>query len=343
MLLSVLIPVGPRHADHCRVAAASALSQDLPGGVEVILAPDGAAQVPALPGCTVLPSDGLRRGPAYRRNQALALARGVFTLCLDADDYLLPGAALDLVRWYATSSAAYCYGDAWLPRTDGWEYGRVLDYDIHRLKAHNLHPVTGLVPTRLMRLAGGFDDAVDIWEDWTIWLRLAQIGACGERAPIPTFVYRVAEGERMQAHYQSPAGEQARRLVAERYEGSVMGCGCSADPERQVARALLGQVGPIPTMQIADGLLRIEYYGEQRGAVPYRLPSGRTVKLGNNAANRYADVTEEEYGWLLARLEVRTVPRQLPPSEPPAPLEPEIVAAGTLAESAAPKGKRRAA
>ncbi|HSN23715.1 MAG TPA: glycosyltransferase family A protein, partial [Methylomicrobium sp.] len=75
-LVSIIIPCGSRHVDHVRLAAASVAWQSLAPLCETVIACDGGADVPNLPGCTILRSDGERRGPAHTRNRALAAARG---------------------------------------------------------------------------------------------------------------------------------------------------------------------------------------------------------------------------------------------------------------------------
>ena len=111
-LVSIITPCGPRHAAHVRTAAASVQWQSLALLCEHIIACDGGADPGVLPGVTILPSDGERRGPAHTRNRALAHARGAFILPLDADDYLLPNAVAHLLRAYATGQHGYIYGDA---------------------------------------------------------------------------------------------------------------------------------------------------------------------------------------------------------------------------------------
>ena len=111
-LISVIIPVGPRHSQHCRVAAASTKWQSV-GPIETIVVGDGAAEVAPMPGVTVLPSTGKQLGPAATRNRGVALATGQFITFLDADDYLLPRGLEHLLRAYSTGQHGYIYGNAY--------------------------------------------------------------------------------------------------------------------------------------------------------------------------------------------------------------------------------------
>lgn len=350
-LVSVIIPVGPRHGTHCRVAAASVAAQSLAPQIETIVVADGGADVAPMPGVTLLPSDGARLGPAATRNRGIAVARGAFLLFLDADDYLLPRAVAQLLRGYARGQHGYIYGNAYT--LEPWHLREQLagqagvtvdaaaqalyvlrqapDYVQATQATYNLHVVTALVPARHVRAVGGFDDRVDAWEDWTLWLRLAIAGICGHRIPDPVFVYRVYEGARMTTFWRDRATMQP---IYDLYGGMTMAscCGGDADLARLAADAVAGAPEAAP-LAVAAGKVRVEYIGPSRGAFTFDLHPGRQIRLGNNAIDRYADVTEAEYAWLRDRLEgdVRLVTPYDAPTAPPAPLPalatPEVPAA----------------
>lgn len=333
-LVSVVIPVGPRHVQHCRVAAASALGQSIGHHqIEIVVVPDAEADVGKLAHCTVLPMPSSRQGPARTRNRGIAVARGQFVTFLDADDYFMPRGLEHLLRAYSEGAHGYTYGNTYTMERDGHFMLRSApDYSQDDLRRYNIHVVTALVPLKSVIAAGGFDEGVDAWEDWTIWLRLAQRGVCGYRTAHPVFVYRVYEGDRMTRWY---GGERALvDAVIARYQNAqgviemASCCGGDAALARTAAQGLNGIPLPEP-IGVGEGMVRIEFLGEEKGAIPLEISPGRIIRLGNNASNRYADVTVAEAAWIAERLNVRTVPKFDPPAPPPDPL-PILTAADVL-------------
>jgi hypothetical protein len=167
-LVSIITPVGPRHAEHARTAAASVQWQSLAHLCEHVIACDGGADVAPMANVTILPSDGERRGPAHTRNRALAAAHGLFILPLDADDYLTPRAVETLLREYGRGQWGYVYGDTYTLERDGrFMLRSAPDYAQNDMRHHNIHVVTALTPTKHWRAVGGWDEGVDAWEDWS--------------------------------------------------------------------------------------------------------------------------------------------------------------------------------
>lgn len=343
-LVSIIIPVGPRHVEHCRVAAASVARQSLGHLCETIVVADGGADVAPMPGVQLLRSAGERRGPAVTRNRGIAVARGQFLLFLDADDYLLPRAVEQLLRGYAAGRAGYVYGNAYT--LEPWhlreqlqgQAGVTVDearghlyvfriapaYVQQTQASYNLHTVTALVPAREVRRVGGFDERVDAWEDWTLWLRLAIAGVCGERISDPVFVYRVYEGARMTAFFKDRSTMQPIYTLYQDSEGRIpMASCCGGAPDlARLAAGALAQAPAPAALSVGSGLLRVEYIGPSRGAFTYDLSPSRQIRLGNNEIDRYADVTEDEYAWLRQLLEgdIRLVTLMDAPGAPPEPL-----------------------
>lgn len=299
-LISVICPVGPRHLDHVQVAAASLAWQTVPR-----------AWVEFVP-----ERDTDRSGPAATRNRALARARGLFTVALDADDYLIPSALETYLRAYAVAGASYVYADNYVIGREGWHYSSSEEYSQAKMARYNQHVVTALYPTELLREAGGWDEGVDIWEDWTAPLRFAIKGWCGYRTPHPALVYRITEGERMSRGMA--AGEALMVPVWERYadkDGRIVMCGCNqpkaakeAQQQAQIAVQVLGAA------QGFDGL-RLEFAGPQRGAFSVTSPhTQRQYKLGGG---RMVDAAPEDREWLIS-LGCAPVARAefVPPPEP---------------------------
>jgi hypothetical protein len=333
-VVSVIIPVGPAHRSHAATAVASCLWQsfrDYDTGQALPVAEAGRIRIVDVP-----PSPGKRRS-SVARNAGLAVARGVFTTWLDADDYLLPNALERLLRGHATHSAAYSYGWHYgLNRAGGWGLFRSPEYDREKLTTFNLHPITALVPTWCARECGGFDEEALGLEDWTFWLRMAVAGFCGQQIYGPTFVYRRDEGvnhgpdvdgglelmDAVRARYQDKTGEIP-----------MAGCGCSggAASAKAVAQQVARTLGEIPMTD--DGLITLEYTGPGEGAQWFTHPqSRRQIRAGGKPTTKYVQVPAEDAPYYLGLELFQRVP---PPSAFVPPPDPRTVAAGTVAESVA--------
>ncbi len=311
-LISVITPVGPRHTDHVRVAAASVAWQTLPSAwVEHLIEHDAAGE-----------------GPAIVRNRAIARARGAFIVCLDADDYLIPTALETYLRGYAAArEACYVYADNYVINEAGWHYSNSAEYSQPTQARYNQHVVTCLLPTALVRDVGGFDEAIDIWEDWSLFLRLAIKGYCGQRLNQPALVYRLTEGERMQSGMA--AGVALMAPIWQRYadeRGQIVMCGCNkpaaalaAQQQAQIAVQVLGAPASAP-----GGQTRLEYAGEKTGGfLVTSQATGRSYKLGGR---RLVDADPLDVDWLVALGCVSVARAEFVP--PPAPVDATSVAVG---------------
>lgn len=353
-LVSIIIPCGPRHVNHVRLAAASVAWQSLADRCETIIACDGGADVPELPGCIVLPSGGERMGPAHTRNRALWRARGDFILPLDADDYLLPRTVEHLLREYSTGMHGYIYGDAYTQERDGRyllrpapnytqkTYTTADGMKIGGMDSHNLHVITALTPRKHWLAVGGWDERIDAWEDWTGHLRLAIAGICGYRLPYPIFTYRVYEGDRMTRFYGG-APEHMEKVWAlyRNKQGDIpMASCCGGDSTlADLAAQAVSGLTTGPAAEMDSGMVRVQYLGDERGTLTWELGPGRSIRLGNNTMFRYADMTEAEAQWLSERAPVRVVP-QFDDPDPPRPLEPIVTAEDVLTTDNALRPRR---
>lgn len=326
-LVSVIIPAGPRHAEHVRTAAASVQWQSLAHLCETIIVPDGGTDVGKLPGATVLPGSADRRGPAWARNRALEAARGEFILPLDADDYLLPHTVEHLLREYSTGRHGYVYGDCYtLEPTGNYMMRSAPDYVQKDMARYNLHVVTALTPRKHWLRVGGWDEGVDAWEDWTGHLRLAIAGVCGYRLPYPIFTYRVYQGDRMTRFYGGAPEHMEKVWI--RYKNAqgeipmASCCGGDGTLAALAAQAVRGLTGS-PAAEMENNMIRVQYIGEDKGTVTWEYAPGRAIRLGDNSMFRYADLTQEEYDWLSERAPIRAVPRFDEPTAPD-PLQPIV-------------------
>lgn len=323
-LVSVIIPVGARHVQHCRVAAASALSQTIGRDkVEVIVVADGGADVAPIPGVMLLTSTGAQTGPAHTRNRGIEHANGHFITFLDADDYLQPRGLEHLLRAYSEGTHGYIYGNAFTVERDGSYVLRgAPDYVQKDMASYNIHVITTLIPTRVVKRLGGLDERGDAWEDWRFHLKLAIAGICGYRVDQPIFVYRVFEGDRMTRFNKDRSTMEPVWKDYRNEQGVIPMAGCCGGDATLAQLAGIGVAGaPAPEPQgVGDGLVRVKYLGDSTGAIPFDFGGGVLIRLGANPTHRYADVTPQQAAWLAERIAVVVVPKADPPVPPPAPL-----------------------
>lgn len=334
--VSIVIPVGPAHADHLGVALASCLWQTVSNWEAVIANDTGAPlTLPDDPRVRVVeapPGDGRRSSIA--RNAGFGVAAAPFIVPLDADDYLLPTALEALIRGHAAHDACYSYGWHYgLNRHGAWGLFRSPEYDREKLKTFNLHPITALIPTVAVQAVGGCDEDAPGLEDWTLWLRLAQAGYCGQQIYGPVFVYRRDEGVNHIADVDG--GLALHNAVRDRYrdesgEIRFMGCGCggAAANAKALARQAAPALGRVNTVN--NGLITLEYTGPGQGGQWFRCPSGRQYRAGRGPAVRYIQAPEDDAAHLQGLGFFVPVPPPAAFVPPPA----GVVAHGTIAESA---------
>ncbi len=207
-------------------AVDSVRGQDVP--VEILVVDDGSTDPRTLAALDRLARTGVRvlrqpnRGPGPARMSGVRAARADYVMPLDADDRLLPG-ALRLLRGELDRRprAVAAWGGARhfgglefvqhsLPSLDPWQ----LSYQNHL-------PLSALYRRQVVLEAGGWDLAGG-YEDWDLWMTLAEAGFEGIGVPTLTGEYRVRPGRRLSASSSRHAERYARlrerhpRLYAER-------------------------------------------------------------------------------------------------------------------------------
>ena len=192
-LVTVVMPVSMNHIEYLPDAISSLTTQTVQTH-HLVVVNDTGEPLRVDNGATVLNTKG-RQGSAVARNMALEWARTEFITFLDADDMLINTALETMLRAYADyPEASYVYGDAWTTSGDG----KLIYYDAPLydrqmlLTERNIHNVTALVPTRVAKSIGGFDEIIRGWEDWDFYIRLGLAGYCGVKVPSPFILNRLS-------------------------------------------------------------------------------------------------------------------------------------------------------
>lgn len=192
--LSVIIPC---HNDgEYLIDAVASVKRNAPAA-ELIVVDDGSTQPRTREVLAALREAGHRvieqphSGLSSARNVGIAASAGDYFLPLDADNRLLPGFAAEAVALLDRDSAAgVAYGDR---HEFGARSGEVTvpELDLPRMLSSNYIDACAVVRREVWSEGGGYDVALDVWEDWDFWLGAAARGWRFVRIPRPTFEYRV--------------------------------------------------------------------------------------------------------------------------------------------------------
>ncbi len=308
-LVSVIIPVGPKHTALVAEAVRSVELQTY-GAYEIIIVNNSGQGIAPLPHTTL---GSPRNNISLARNLGLEASAGQFVLFLDADDLLPPDALRILTDAYAAFDGSYVYGDWYNVFEDGSaNYSHALTKD--KLFWGGIHPVSALVPTAIARAVGGFDEAyAGRWEDWEFWLRLAAHGHCGERIPQATLLYRRWTGSSFLTAIAE--GDELINELQARYRPYLLGdtamacCGKSGAKTATAKGAFpMGINDKPPTALGGDGIVILEYTGPKRGSFTRKI-NNNPYAFGANERNRYAEVQAADVADLLLFGDVRVVPK----------------------------------
>ncbi len=165
------------------------------------------ADHPELPAHLV--ASRVNQGVCATRNLMLERARGEFVLPLDADNGLYPPALAELVAALdAAPTAPFAYAPIITLRA-GVATGFVSahPWDPNQLRYGNVIDTMALLRTADLRAMGGWDESLDLWEDFQLWLRFAEAGRT------PVFLPRALAWYRLTEHSLRMAGGHDDRTL----------------------------------------------------------------------------------------------------------------------------------
>jgi glycosyltransferase involved in cell wall biosynthesis len=190
--------------------AVASIDEDEP--VEVVVVDDGSTDRPTLDVLAQLAADGVRvirkernEGVPAARMTALAETGAPYVFPLDADDQLVPGTLgrmADLLD--ANPDAAACFGD-YLEFGTPPESLRAIPHELDpfRIAYANEFGAPLLRRSAVVEAGGWLPDGEDSktfgYEDWHLWMSLAERGQRGVHVGtgVPTYRRRLQQGRRM--------------------------------------------------------------------------------------------------------------------------------------------------
>jgi glycosyltransferase involved in cell wall biosynthesis len=121
----------------------------------------------------VLPHGGAQKA----RNHGLKLAKGDFTIFCDCDVFWDAGAFRSHKDKLDETGADFSYSGY------RWDDGQVAhippEFDVDMLKVCNYIDSSNPVRTSIARLAGGWDESINRFQDWDFFLRVVKVGGVG--------------------------------------------------------------------------------------------------------------------------------------------------------------------
>jgi glycosyltransferase involved in cell wall biosynthesis len=196
LLVSIIVPCFD-YGRFVNEAVSSALRQTI-SSLEVIVVDDGSSDPETIRVLDTLKTLSrvrvirqLNAGLPSARNAGIALARGEYICCLDADDTLEPSylelciAALELDR---SAGFAYSWAQLFGDETGVWH---TREFDIKEALYDNHTAVSAVFRRDDWLAVGGYrPDMRGGYEDWEFWLRVASLGRRGRLIRCPLFNHR---------------------------------------------------------------------------------------------------------------------------------------------------------
>ncbi len=342
--IAVIIPVGLGHQDLVIDALDSVEAQTYRGWECIVVNDTGKSLHIPHPWAHVIDTGG-GAGPAAARNLAIEATKAPLFLPLDADDYLQPdalGAMLEVWNQYSGVIYSQWYDD----KGDGVTVYDPPEYDAQLLVSKGaIHAITALYPRSAWVQAGGFDSHLSHWEDWDFQLKLASLGICGTKVPMPLFTYRKLTGMRREANMKEfEKGKDAILAKwSQLWDGREALMGCSGCPGggggRYAAPPAMQRNSSQRVFQPREGYVVVRYRGASTSTRQYRgKATGTAYRFGNNPSHQIKYVYGEDAAPLLEFMDggLPLFEVLLPTMPQDRPTEPQLVAAGAPAQPNGP-------
>lgn len=192
-LVSVIIPCY-NYGHFLEEAIDSVLNQTLTN-LEIIIVNDGSTDPNTIeilnnlekPKTKVIHQKNLKQATA--RNNGIKKAKGKYICCLDADDKLQPTYLEECVSKMEIENLDLCgtWTQLFGEEDSVWE---TQDLNIEVIKDVNTIPCASVFTKKIWKKAGGYNPKVHGYEDWDLWISIAERGGKGKIIPKPLFLYR---------------------------------------------------------------------------------------------------------------------------------------------------------
>lgn len=300
-VVSVIIPVGPTHAQYVRGALDSLLGQSFRDW-EAIIINDAGETLPLTqyPFVTYREtSPGGHMGPGVARNMGLKLAKGSLVCFLDADDYIDPDFLLKTVKAYTENGGRYIYTDHYAVDTTGAHEGAASEFNPMAWFDKGIHGITVLMDTGLARSVQ-FNEVLEGWEDVDFFMRCAIMGIHGYHLRERLFYYRLQTGTRRAGAHAKK--DQFLGWLRETYKDYLTGvkpmnscCGGGGGAVLDAKRAL--GLSPLPPEQVAQNLsgdrVRMEWTRDNLAPIGITA-NGRVYPGGQMPSAKYIDAFKQD-------------------------------------------------
>jgi glycosyltransferase involved in cell wall biosynthesis len=190
-------------------------------GVEVVIVDDGSddESTPSilsdLAGENVTVIHQERAGVAAARMRGVAETASEYVMALDADDELVEGSLEPLVRMMDDDpDLSVAWGDCLVFGERNRLAHTAADLDPWLLTFQNQIPSAALIRRLALDAAGGWREGG--YEDWDLWLALAELGHRGRRFPQPVHRYRYRSNRRYSSDVKND--REIREALRERHK-----------------------------------------------------------------------------------------------------------------------------
>jgi len=302
-LVSFVTPVGPGHEALVGDAIESVCAQIDPRWEHIIIddTEGGSLQeygvIPyamRYPHLKWLRSSKLHNVSAAR-NAGARMARGRFLCFLDADDMLFKEFVRDTLPMTMERAKPLVYTD-WIELPEGTVH-QAENWDPKALQQRSIMAVTFLHEKSAFTLVGGFDESLDMWEDWDYTVRLSFLGYQGIHVPKPLFSYSYNTGKRREESLEKAkqvVKSDARTPVETQVPAQVIAPPPVEDPRFAIHKAI--RPPAVPRAQVQENMTIIQprltrpgqannvgvrYIGTVADTRLYRAPSGRRYRFGS--------------------------------------------------------------
>jgi glycosyltransferase involved in cell wall biosynthesis len=275
-------------------AVASVKDQDVPA--EIIVVDDGATDSATVAAYEHLDETGVRiihqvnQGPAPARMTGVRATDADYVFPLDADDLLAVGGLRrlsEVLDRHPDAAAAWGsvrtfgeieYTDLCRPCLDPWQ----VSYHNH-LPVGSLYRRSALIEVGGWQLAGGY-------EDWDLWMSLAERGWKGIGIPQVTAHYRVQSGRRLSRSSRRHAERYARLRARHPVLFADRSRHWRSSPAPLLLRLSLPAIDTLPLSpkrkRLLGGAMTHIAYGNSWRMLVARYRANRVVQVPDSAGSR---------------------------------------------------------